>query len=165
MAPPALDTEDAWLAVEGPTSIVELAFEQRHIHYPLVEHHSVLCAVLCAVMRFSLKAVKPLALFDSKVSPAPRTASRDERRDSCAVLEVARYSRDAAGRLSLSLGARGRCSGPRGRRRRPSRASGPDLCPESEACVSTEWDSPPALDHVLPVPPSLCHARHTPGAQ
>ncbi|KAM8810157.1 rab3 GTPase-activating protein non-catalytic subunit [Eudromia elegans] len=66
MPPPALDTEDAWLAVEGPVSIVELALEQKRIHYPLVEHQSVLCAVLYVVMRFSLKSVKPLSLFDSK---------------------------------------------------------------------------------------------------
>ena len=67
MQVPAVDAEDAWLAVEGPVSIVELALEQRHIHYPLVEHHSALCALLYAVMRFYLKAVKPLSLFDSKV--------------------------------------------------------------------------------------------------
>lgn len=66
MPAPVLDTEDAWLTVEGPVSIAELALEQRHIHYPLVEHHSVLCSILYAVMRFSLKAVKPLSLFDSK---------------------------------------------------------------------------------------------------
>lgn len=65
---PVLDTEDAWLSVEGPTSIVELALEQKPIHYPLVEHHSILCSILYAAMRFSLKSVKPLALFDSKVS-------------------------------------------------------------------------------------------------
>uniref|UniRef100_A0A452VC14 RAB3 GTPase activating non-catalytic protein subunit 2 n=1 Tax=Ursus maritimus TaxID=29073 RepID=A0A452VC14_URSMA len=63
---PVLDTEDAWLTVEGPISIVELALEQKHVHYPLVEHHSVLCSVLYAVMRFALKTVKPLSLFDSK---------------------------------------------------------------------------------------------------
>lgn len=63
---PVLDTEDAWLSVEGPTSIVELALEQKPIHYPLVEHHSILCSILYAAMRFSLKSVKPLALFDSK---------------------------------------------------------------------------------------------------
>uniref|UniRef100_A0A8C6G5I5 RAB3 GTPase activating protein subunit 2 n=1 Tax=Mus spicilegus TaxID=10103 RepID=A0A8C6G5I5_MUSSI len=63
---PVLDTEDAWLSVEGPISIVELALEQKPIHYPLVEHHSVLCSILYASMRFSLKSVKPLALFDSK---------------------------------------------------------------------------------------------------
>nr|XP_058131215.1 rab3 GTPase-activating protein non-catalytic subunit isoform X3 [Dasypus novemcinctus] len=66
MQVPALDTEEVWLSVEGPVSIVELALEQKHIHYPLVEHHSVLCAVLYAVTRFALKAVKPLSLFDSK---------------------------------------------------------------------------------------------------
>uniref|UniRef100_G3UMM7 RAB3 GTPase activating non-catalytic protein subunit 2 n=1 Tax=Loxodonta africana TaxID=9785 RepID=G3UMM7_LOXAF len=66
MQAPVLDTEDAWLSVEGPTSIVELALEQKHIHYPLVEHHSVLCSILYAVMRFALKSVKPLSLFDSK---------------------------------------------------------------------------------------------------
>ncbi|XP_057584463.1 rab3 GTPase-activating protein non-catalytic subunit isoform X2 [Hippopotamus amphibius kiboko] len=66
MQAPVLDTEDAWLAVEGPVSIVELALEQKHIHYPLVEHHSVLCSILYAVMRFTLKTVKPLSLFDSK---------------------------------------------------------------------------------------------------
>nr|XP_004670175.2 rab3 GTPase-activating protein non-catalytic subunit [Jaculus jaculus] len=63
---PILDTEDAWLSVEGPTSIVELALEQKPIHYPLVEHHSTLCSVLYAAMHFSLKSVKPLSLFDSK---------------------------------------------------------------------------------------------------
>uniref|UniRef100_A0A8C0WIM4 Rab3GAP regulatory subunit C-terminal domain-containing protein n=1 Tax=Castor canadensis TaxID=51338 RepID=A0A8C0WIM4_CASCN len=66
MQVPVLDTEDAWLAVEGPISIVELALEQKHIHYALVEHHSILCSMLYAVMRFSLKTVKPLSLFDSK---------------------------------------------------------------------------------------------------
>ncbi|XP_057626347.1 rab3 GTPase-activating protein non-catalytic subunit isoform X2 [Chionomys nivalis] len=66
MQMPVLDTEDAWLSVEGPISIVELALEQKPIHYPLVEHHSILCSILYAAMRFSLKSVKPLALFDSK---------------------------------------------------------------------------------------------------
>lgn len=68
MQAPVLDTEDAWQAVEGPVSIVELALDQKRTHYPLVEHHSVLCSVLYAVMRFSLRTVKPLSLFDSKVS-------------------------------------------------------------------------------------------------
>ncbi|XP_055465177.1 rab3 GTPase-activating protein non-catalytic subunit isoform X1 [Psammomys obesus] len=66
MQVPVLDTEDAWLSVEGPVSIVELALEQKPIHYPLVEHHSILCSILYASMRFSLKSVKPLGLFDSK---------------------------------------------------------------------------------------------------
>ncbi|EMP31169.1 Rab3 GTPase-activating protein non-catalytic subunit, partial [Chelonia mydas] len=66
MQPPVLDTEDAWLSAEGPISIVELALEQKHIHYPLVDHQSVLCTILYGIMRFSLKSVKPLSLFDSK---------------------------------------------------------------------------------------------------
>uniref|UniRef100_A0A8C3L6J9 RAB3 GTPase activating non-catalytic protein subunit 2 n=1 Tax=Chrysolophus pictus TaxID=9089 RepID=A0A8C3L6J9_CHRPC len=66
MQAPVLDTEDAWMSVEGPVSIVELALEQKRIHYPLVEHQFVLCTVLYAIMRFSLKSVKPLSLFDSK---------------------------------------------------------------------------------------------------
>ncbi|KAL0608666.1 Bifunctional glutamate/proline--tRNA ligase [Plecturocebus cupreus] len=55
---PVLDTEDAWLSMEGPISIVELALDQKHVHYPLVEHHSILCSILSAVMRFSLKTTK-----------------------------------------------------------------------------------------------------------
>ncbi|KAI6071904.1 Rab3 GTPase-activating protein non-catalytic subunit [Aix galericulata] len=66
MQAPVLDTEDAWMSVEGPVSIVELALEQKRIHYPLVEHQFVLCTILYAIMRFSLKSVKPLSLFDSK---------------------------------------------------------------------------------------------------
>ncbi|KAM4693170.1 rab3 GTPase-activating protein non-catalytic subunit [Discoglossus pictus] len=66
MQAPLLESEDAWISVEGPSSIVELALEQKHIHYPLVEHQFVLCAILYAIMRFSLKSVKPLSLFDSK---------------------------------------------------------------------------------------------------
>ena len=60
MQVPVLDTEDAWLTVEGPVSIVELALDQKHIHYPLVEHHSVLGAILYAVMRFSLIMLQKL---------------------------------------------------------------------------------------------------------
>ncbi|KAM6356080.1 rab3 GTPase-activating protein non-catalytic subunit isoform 5-T5 [Podargus strigoides] len=66
MLAPVLDTEDAWVSVEGPVSIVELALEQKRIHYPLVEHQFVLCTIMYAIMRFSLKSVKPLSLFDSK---------------------------------------------------------------------------------------------------
>ncbi|KAM9316856.1 rab3 GTPase-activating protein non-catalytic subunit [Gastrophryne carolinensis] len=66
MSAPVLEVEDAWMAVEGPNSIVELALEQKHIHYPLVEHHFLLCAILYAVMKFSLKSVKAFSLFDSK---------------------------------------------------------------------------------------------------
>ncbi|CAN2387451.1 positive regulation of protein lipidation [Pristimantis euphronides] len=66
MSPPLLEVEDAWMSVEGPSSIVELALEQKHIHYPLVDHQFVLCSIMYALMSLSLKSVKPLALFDSK---------------------------------------------------------------------------------------------------
>ncbi|KAE8600460.1 hypothetical protein XENTR_v10013259 [Xenopus tropicalis] len=66
MQAPLLELEDSWVNMEGPSSIVELALEQKHIHYPLVEHQFVLSAILYSVMRFSLKSIKPLALYDSK---------------------------------------------------------------------------------------------------
>ncbi|XP_072265981.1 rab3 GTPase-activating protein non-catalytic subunit isoform X1 [Pyxicephalus adspersus] len=66
MLAPVLEVEDSWMAVEGPESIVELALEQKHIHYPLVEHQYVLSVIMYAIMNFSLKSVKPLSLFDSK---------------------------------------------------------------------------------------------------
>ncbi|XP_012921971.1 rab3 GTPase-activating protein non-catalytic subunit isoform X2 [Heterocephalus glaber] len=66
MPAPVLDTEDTWLSAEGPASIAELALEQKPVHYPLVQHHSVLGAVLYAMARFALRAVRPLSLFDSK---------------------------------------------------------------------------------------------------
>ncbi|OCT79434.1 rab3 GTPase-activating protein non-catalytic subunit [Xenopus laevis] len=66
MQAPLLELEDSWVNMEGPNSIAELALEQKHIHYPLVEHQFVLSAILYAVMRFSFKSIKPLALYDSK---------------------------------------------------------------------------------------------------
>ncbi|KAF7654729.1 hypothetical protein LDENG_00065790 [Lucifuga dentata] len=62
---PTLSVEEAWCGAEGPTSIAELALEQRGVHYPLVQHHCLLASLLHAAMTFSLK-VKPLSLFDSK---------------------------------------------------------------------------------------------------
>ncbi|KAM5165255.1 LOW QUALITY PROTEIN: rab3 GTPase-activating protein non-catalytic subunit [Mantella aurantiaca] len=66
MLAPVLEVEDSWLSVDGPGSIVELALEQKHIHYPLVDHQYTLSAIMYAIMNFSLKSVKPLSLFDSK---------------------------------------------------------------------------------------------------
>ncbi|MGH0155066.1 UNVERIFIED_CONTAM: hypothetical protein FKN15_051404 [Acipenser sinensis] len=66
MGAPLLEVEDPWQCVEGPASIVELALEQRHVHYPLVQHHYILTSILHAIMRFSIKSIKPLGLFDSK---------------------------------------------------------------------------------------------------
>lgn len=63
---PDLCVEEAWSAADGPVSIVELAMDQRSVHYPLVQHHCVLASLLHAAMTFSLR-LKPLSLFDSKV--------------------------------------------------------------------------------------------------
>lgn len=63
---PDVSVEEVWGGAEGPVSIVELALDQRSIHYPLVQHHCVLASLLHAAMTFSLR-LKPLSLFDSKV--------------------------------------------------------------------------------------------------
>ncbi|XP_057199156.1 rab3 GTPase-activating protein non-catalytic subunit isoform X3 [Triplophysa rosa] len=62
---PDVCVEEVWSAAEGPVSIVELAMDQRSVHYPLVQHHCVLASLLHAAMTFSLR-LKPLSLFDSK---------------------------------------------------------------------------------------------------
>ncbi|XP_032803686.1 rab3 GTPase-activating protein non-catalytic subunit isoform X3 [Petromyzon marinus] len=62
---PGLEQEEAWLASEGPACLTELALEQPAVHYPLVQHHYLLCCVLHATLRFSLRA-KPLSLFDAR---------------------------------------------------------------------------------------------------
>lgn len=67
VAPPELPVEESWSGAEGPASLAELALEQRGVHFPLVQHHCLLASLLHAAMTFSLK-VKPLSLFDSKVS-------------------------------------------------------------------------------------------------
>ncbi|XP_067901173.1 rab3 GTPase-activating protein non-catalytic subunit isoform X2 [Heterodontus francisci] len=66
MKEPFLDIEDTWSSVEGPTSIVDLALEQRHVHYPLVQHHYILSVIMHGIMLFGLKSVKIFSLFDSK---------------------------------------------------------------------------------------------------
>ena len=67
VAPPELCVEEVWCGAQGPASIAELALEQRGVHFPLVQHHYLLAALLHAAMTFGLR-VKPLSLFDSKVS-------------------------------------------------------------------------------------------------
>jgi len=64
---PELSVEEVWSGADGPASIAELALDQRGVHYPLVQHHCLLATILHAAMNFSVK-VKPLSLFDSKVS-------------------------------------------------------------------------------------------------
>uniref|UniRef100_A0A672MBD3 Rab3 GTPase-activating protein non-catalytic subunit-like n=1 Tax=Sinocyclocheilus grahami TaxID=75366 RepID=A0A672MBD3_SINGR len=62
---PDVCVEEVWGGAEGPVSLVELALDQRSVHYPLVQHHCVLASLLHATMTFSLR-LKPLSLFDSK---------------------------------------------------------------------------------------------------
>jgi len=64
---PLFLVEDIWQSVQGPTSLVELAVEQKEANTDLVEHHYVFCALLHAVLVFSLKSIKPLSLYDTKV--------------------------------------------------------------------------------------------------
>ena len=59
--------EDLWAGMVGPTSLVELALEQKDSNVELVEHHYDLCVVLHAVMTFNMRSIKPLSLFDTKV--------------------------------------------------------------------------------------------------
>lgn len=64
---PVFKVEDLWQTVQGPTSLVELTIEQKEANIELVEHHYALCVILHAVFVFSLKSVKPLSMFDTKV--------------------------------------------------------------------------------------------------
>ncbi|XP_055495695.1 rab3 GTPase-activating protein non-catalytic subunit [Leucoraja erinacea] len=66
MKEPFLQIEDTWSAIEGPTSIVDMALEQRHVHYPLAEHHYILAVIMHGIMLFGMKSVKIFSLFDSK---------------------------------------------------------------------------------------------------
>lgn len=59
--------EDLWQEVAGPTSLAELAVEQKEVNKELVEHHYLLAVILQAVMCFNMRSAKPLSLFDTKV--------------------------------------------------------------------------------------------------
>ncbi len=61
------NVEDLWQGVQGPTSLVELALEQKDSNQDLVEHHLSLAVILHAALTFGMKSVKPLSLFDTKV--------------------------------------------------------------------------------------------------
>lgn len=62
-----VQTEDLWQAVSGPTSLVELAAEQKLSTEELLEHHLSLCVIMHAILVFNIKGVKPMSLFDAKV--------------------------------------------------------------------------------------------------
>jgi len=65
--PPMIGIEDLWQSVQGPTSLVELAVEQKEANIDLVVHHNSLCIVLLASLTFSMKSIKPLSMFGKKV--------------------------------------------------------------------------------------------------
>ena len=64
---PVFLVEDVWQAVQGPTTLVEIAVEQKEANAGLVEHHYVFCTLLHAILVYSLKSIKPLSLYDTKV--------------------------------------------------------------------------------------------------
>ena len=64
---PVFLVEDIWQAVQGPTTLVELAVEQKEANTRLVEHHYVFCTLLHAILVYSVKSIKPLSLYDTKV--------------------------------------------------------------------------------------------------
>ena len=62
-----MNIEDVWQHTQGPTSLVELAMEQKATNVALVQHHHYLCLILHSMLVLSLKSVKPMSLFDTKV--------------------------------------------------------------------------------------------------
>ena len=64
---PVFLVEDIWQAVQGPRTLAELAVEQKESNTRLVEHHYVFCTLLHAILVYSLKSIKPLSLYDTKV--------------------------------------------------------------------------------------------------
>ena len=64
-----VNVEDLWAsAVSGSSSLAELALEQKESNMELVEHHYYLAVIMHAILVFTMKACKPLSLFDTKVS-------------------------------------------------------------------------------------------------
>ena len=60
-------TEELWQGASGPTALVELANDQASSNEQLIRHHYYLAVIMYAVMTFTMKSVKPLSLFDTKV--------------------------------------------------------------------------------------------------
>ena len=59
--------EPAWQKVEGPTSLVELAVDQKATNYGLLRLHFHLLKIMSAVLSLGVKSIKVLSLFDNKV--------------------------------------------------------------------------------------------------
>ena len=66
---PVFKQEDVWCSSShGVTALCDLSTEQKDSNLELVQHHYTLVVILYAILVFSLKSVKPLSLFDTKVS-------------------------------------------------------------------------------------------------
>ncbi|GFS02472.1 rab3 GTPase-activating protein non-catalytic subunit-like [Elysia marginata] len=63
---PVYNLEPAWQKVEGPTSLVELAVDQKATNYGLLRLHFHLLKIMSAVLALGIKPVKVLSLFDNK---------------------------------------------------------------------------------------------------
>ena len=70
---PVYKQEDIWMSPShGATSLCDLSSEQKDSNQELVQHHCTLVVILQAIFVFTLKSVKPLSLFDTKVSEGGR---------------------------------------------------------------------------------------------
>lgn len=63
---PVFNIEPLWQDIRGPTSLVELAVEQKTTNYGLIHHHYHLSVIMLAVLTFNIKSVKVISLFDTK---------------------------------------------------------------------------------------------------
>ncbi|GAB1601306.1 rab3 GTPase-activating protein non-catalytic subunit-like isoform X2 [Argonauta hians] len=63
---PVFNIEPLWQTVRGPASLVELAVDQKATNYGLLLHHYLLCQFMYAILKFGLKSIKVLSLFDCK---------------------------------------------------------------------------------------------------
>ncbi|CAL1542170.1 unnamed protein product [Lymnaea stagnalis] len=63
---PVCNTEHAWQRSQGPTSLMELAVDQKTTNYGLLKVHFHLLKFMSAILTLKLKSVKVLSLFDNK---------------------------------------------------------------------------------------------------
>ncbi|XP_033105383.1 rab3 GTPase-activating protein non-catalytic subunit-like [Anneissia japonica] len=63
--PPVFRIEDLWQVIQGSTPLMLLASYQQPPNQQLVSLHKQLCTVMHAIMKFTMKSVKPLQYFDA----------------------------------------------------------------------------------------------------
>ncbi|GFO27486.1 Rab3 GTPase-activating protein non-catalytic subunit-like [Plakobranchus ocellatus] len=63
---PVYNLEPAWQKMDGPTSLIELAVDQKATNYGLLRVHFHLFKIMSAVLSLGMKSVKVLSLFDNK---------------------------------------------------------------------------------------------------